>query len=63
VGFEPTIAVFERAKTVHPSDRVAAVIGPKGTKIEFYKAMSASSSACEFWVMIISDEKKIQIRK
>jgi hypothetical protein len=25
--------------------------------------MSASSSACEFWVMIISDEKKIQIRK
>jgi hypothetical protein len=27
VGFEPTIPVFERAKTVHPSDCAAAVIG------------------------------------
>jgi hypothetical protein len=27
VEFEPTIAVFERAKTVHASDRAATVIG------------------------------------
>jgi hypothetical protein len=27
VGFEPTIAVFERAKTVHALDRGAIVIG------------------------------------
>jgi hypothetical protein len=27
VGFEPTIPVFERAKTVHASDRAATVIG------------------------------------
>jgi hypothetical protein len=27
VGFEPTIAVFERAKTVHVLDRAATVIG------------------------------------
>jgi hypothetical protein len=27
VGFEPTIPVFERAKTVHPLDRAATVIG------------------------------------
>jgi hypothetical protein len=27
VGFEPTIAVFERAKTFHALDRVANVIG------------------------------------
>jgi hypothetical protein len=27
VGFEPTISVFERAKTVHASDRAAIVIG------------------------------------
>jgi hypothetical protein len=27
MGFEPTIAVFERAKTVHALDRAAAVIG------------------------------------
>jgi hypothetical protein len=27
VGFEPTIPVFERAKTVHASDRAASVIG------------------------------------
>jgi hypothetical protein len=27
MGFEPTIPVFERAKTVHALDRVATVIG------------------------------------
>jgi hypothetical protein len=27
VGFESTIPVFERAKTVHATDRVASVIG------------------------------------
>jgi hypothetical protein len=27
VGFEPTIPAFERAKTVHASDRAATVIG------------------------------------
>jgi hypothetical protein len=27
VGFEPMIPVFERAKTVHASDRAATVIG------------------------------------
>jgi hypothetical protein len=27
VGFETTIQVFERAKTVHASDRVATVAG------------------------------------
>jgi hypothetical protein len=27
VGFEPTIPVFERAKTVHASDRAVTVIG------------------------------------
>jgi hypothetical protein len=27
VRFEPTIPVFERAKTVHPLDRAATVIG------------------------------------
>jgi hypothetical protein len=29
MGFEPTIPVFERAKTVHDLDRVATVIGPR----------------------------------
>jgi hypothetical protein len=27
VGFEPTVPVFERAKTVHALDRAAAVFG------------------------------------
>jgi hypothetical protein len=27
IGFEPTIPVFKRAKTVHASDRAATVIG------------------------------------
>jgi hypothetical protein len=30
VGFEPTIPVFERAKTVHVLDRAATVIGGSG---------------------------------
>jgi hypothetical protein len=29
VGFEPTIPVFERAKTVHALDRMATVMGPE----------------------------------
>jgi hypothetical protein len=32
VGFEPTIPVFERAKTVHASDRAATVIGSHSTE-------------------------------
>jgi hypothetical protein len=31
VGFEPTIPAFERAKTVHASDRAATVIGFRKT--------------------------------
>jgi hypothetical protein len=31
VGFEPTIPVFERAKTIHAFDRVATVISFNGT--------------------------------
>jgi hypothetical protein len=27
VGYEPTVPVFERAKTVHALDRAATVIG------------------------------------
>jgi hypothetical protein len=30
VGFELTITAFERAKTVHASDRAATVIGSEG---------------------------------
>jgi hypothetical protein len=30
VGFEPTILVFDRAKTVHALDRAANVMGVKG---------------------------------
>jgi hypothetical protein len=35
VGFEPTIPVFERAKTVHALDRADTVIG----KTDIYIAM------------------------
>jgi hypothetical protein len=33
MGFEPTIPVFERAKTVHASDRAATVIGHMSTSV------------------------------
>jgi hypothetical protein len=39
VGFEPTIQVFERAKTVHALDRATTVTGPKSIqnrKIYFF---------------------------
>jgi hypothetical protein len=32
-GFEPTISVFERAKTFHASDRAATVIGNNSTEV------------------------------
>jgi hypothetical protein len=31
VGFESTISVFQRAKTVHALDRAATVMGPSVT--------------------------------
>jgi hypothetical protein len=37
VGFEPTIPVFERAKTVHALDRAATVIGSAETTIAYYR--------------------------
>jgi hypothetical protein len=37
VGFEPTIPVSERAKTVHALDRATTVIG--ATEIEGYEIM------------------------
>jgi hypothetical protein len=36
VRFEPTITVFERAKTVHALDRAATVIGTYYNLIELY---------------------------
>jgi hypothetical protein len=36
VRFEPTIPVFERAKTVHALDRAATVIGSRSRPVEIY---------------------------
>jgi hypothetical protein len=36
VGFEPTIQVFERAKTVHDLDRTATVIGETCTGNKYF---------------------------
>jgi hypothetical protein len=33
VGFETKVPVFERAKTVHASDRAATVISDSGTSV------------------------------
>jgi hypothetical protein len=44
VGFEPTIPLFERAKTVHASGREAAVIGSCDiTNIKLEKKDSGSN--------------------
>jgi hypothetical protein len=36
VGFETTMPVFERAKTVHASDRAATVIGDLSNTVHKY---------------------------
>jgi hypothetical protein len=43
VGFEPTIPVFERAKTVEASDGAATVIGPSPTLLTAACDMSQPS--------------------
>jgi hypothetical protein len=35
VGFEPTIPVFQRAKTVHALDRAAAAIGLRAVTVPY----------------------------
>jgi hypothetical protein len=42
MGFEPTISVFERAKTVHDSDRAATVISDPMLVKEKYKPLCFS---------------------
>jgi hypothetical protein len=53
VGFEPTIPVFERAKTVHALDRAAVVIGNAPYRdVETDKNPTSSSTEKEMqqWV-------------
>jgi hypothetical protein len=45
VGFEPTIPVFERAKTVHVSDRVATVID-NVNYLSIYLSIYGSTALC-----------------
>jgi hypothetical protein len=46
VGFERTIPVFERGKTVHDLDRAATVIGPK-SKLISVKLIEKVLAFCE----------------
>jgi hypothetical protein len=46
VGFEPTIPVFQRAKTVHALDRAATVIGKWVTRQEIYTKKILDSTLC-----------------
>jgi hypothetical protein len=47
MGFEPTIPAFERAKTVHVSDRAATLIGSPRTSLCLFS--SAKSFIPTFW--------------
>jgi hypothetical protein len=42
VGFEPTTAVFQRAKTVHASDREKSVIGRDKGQMLCFRTLSIS---------------------
>jgi hypothetical protein len=45
VGFEPTISVFEQAKTFHASDKAATVIGRCKTVADEVTALQTSHCA------------------
>jgi hypothetical protein len=47
VGFEPTIAAFVRAKTIHALDRAATVIGNIPTLITYKKRPNSTIYCCE----------------
>jgi hypothetical protein len=49
VGFEPTIPVFERAKTVHASECAATVIGRTGFSCAIFWIIKCNF-CIEFWV-------------
>jgi hypothetical protein len=40
LGFEPTIPAFERAETIHASDRSATVIANSKFKVSNYKTLN-----------------------
>jgi hypothetical protein len=46
VGFEPTIPVFERAKTVHAFDRETTVIGTYKHRKKLRKNVIVDLSRC-----------------
>jgi hypothetical protein len=53
VRFEPTIPVFERAKTVHALDRATSVTGHRlvGTEIFIFFPLSCHESAAETFLV------------
>jgi hypothetical protein len=54
VGFEPTIPVFERAKTVHALDRAANVIGRNN--IYIYKYCEVLKLPYDFWRPVLATD-------
>jgi hypothetical protein len=45
VGFEPTVQVFERAKTVHALDRAATVTDTTASNLQFGKEYKLAGSS------------------
>jgi hypothetical protein len=51
VGFEPTIPVFERAKTLHALDSAAAMIGYVASALTYYDSVFCPQRAFAFRVV------------
>jgi hypothetical protein len=52
IGFEPTIPMFEWAKTVHALDRAAIVIGEKNITVGIKEVQQEGS----YWIDVSQDE-------
>jgi hypothetical protein len=53
VGFEPTIPVFERAETVHASDRAATVIGKFSLHFKMFSVKLSTPTFCG--ILVVSE--------
>jgi hypothetical protein len=52
VGLEPTIPVFERAKTFHALDRAVTVVGVSQLKINIYEVQNNPTQGVEIIFLI-----------
>jgi hypothetical protein len=66
VGFEPTVPVFERAKSVHALDRAATAIGlvpSENVNIRIYETiiLPVVLYGVQTWFVALRDERRLRV--